>query len=147
MLRDAHGAEISRYPIALDTLYAGTSTFVEVPFAGRLNLGDYTVALALADGKQHAQANAQSTSLSVPPPETDSVPAAIGVVPQPAAINQSPGALVGPEQLSRVLAGGSAASRRERRRRHAPHLACVSQCGHGKKTSLLSGVAGEDESR
>jgi hypothetical protein len=107
VLRDANAAEVSRYPIVMDTVYAGTATFIEVPFGGRLNPGDYTIALALADSKQHAQVAVQAAPLIVPPLETDGVPAAIGVVPQPAAINPSPSAPAdqGP-QLSRILAGG-----------------------------------------
>jgi hypothetical protein len=107
VLRDANGVEVSRYPITMDTLYAGTSTFVEVPFGGRLKEGDYTAALALTDGKQHAQASAQSASLIVPPSETEGVPSAIGVVPEPATINQSPSASADSgQQLYRILVGG-----------------------------------------
>jgi len=107
VLRDANGTEISRYPIAMDSVYAGTSTFIEVPFAGRLNPGDYTVALALADSTQDVQVSTQKVALIVPLPETEGAPAAIGVVPAPAAINQAPSAPAGEgSQRTSLLIGG-----------------------------------------
>lgn len=107
VLHDPKGVEVSRYPIAMDTVYAGTSTFIEVPFNGRLNPGDYTVELTLADSKQQAQVAVQAAPVIVPALETDSAPVPIGVVPQPAAINQSSSALAdqGPP-LYQVIVGG-----------------------------------------
>lgn len=90
VLRDASGAEVSRYPIAMDTVYAGTETFVEVPFAGRLNPGEYMAALALSDSTQHVQVAARPNSLTVPKVEVEGAVQPIGAVPQPAAINQAP---------------------------------------------------------
>lgn len=107
VLHDPKGAEISRYPIAMDTVYAGTSTFIEVPFSGRLNPGKYTVALTLTDSKQQAQVDNQAIPLIVPALETDGAPVAIGVVPQPAAINQPSSALAGQgPPLYQILIGG-----------------------------------------
>jgi hypothetical protein len=107
VLHDAKGTEISRYPIAMDTVYAGTSTFIEVPFNGRLNPGKYTVALTLTDSKQQAPASVQAAPLIVPSLETEGVPAPIGVVPPPAPINQLPIAFAGQGlQLYQILIGG-----------------------------------------
>jgi hypothetical protein len=87
ILRDTNGAEVSRYPITMDTLYAGMSTFIEVPFDGKLNTGEYTVALSLADAKLHVQSAALPKPLSVPEIAPDAPPPPIGA-PQTAAINQ-----------------------------------------------------------
>lgn len=88
VLRDASGAEVSRYPVTMDTFYAGMSTFVEVPFAGRINEGDYSVELSLADSEHKVQTAAPALALNVPPPADEGVPVPAGVVPEPAAINQ-----------------------------------------------------------
>ncbi|KPV52101.1 hypothetical protein SE17_17465 [Kouleothrix aurantiaca] len=107
VLRAQDGTEVSRYPLAIDMLYAGTSTFIEVPFAGRLDPGAYAVALELADDRWKIKADAPSAPLSVPRPEEDGPAPAIGTAPQPAQINH---AASQPTNLLRllpsVLAGG-----------------------------------------
>lgn len=90
VLRNAAGAEVSRYPVVMDSVYAGSETFVEVPFAGRLNPGDYTVALTLADDIRQAQFAADAVSLTVPKAEEEGAIQPIGVAPQLAQINQAP---------------------------------------------------------
>jgi hypothetical protein len=90
VLRNAEGAEVSRYPVTMDSVYAGTETFVEVPFAGRLNPGDYTVVLTLADESQQARFAAETASLTVPKVEEEGALQPIGVAPQVAQINQVP---------------------------------------------------------
>jgi hypothetical protein len=90
VLSDASGAEVSRYPVVMDSVYAGTETFVEVPFAGRLNPGEYMAALALSDSAQQVQVAARPGSLTVPKVEVEGAVQPIGAVPQPAAINQAP---------------------------------------------------------
>jgi hypothetical protein len=106
VLRNAEGAEVSRYPVTMDSVYAGSETFVEVPFGGRLNPGDYTIALTLADDSQHARFASPPVSLAVPKPEEEGPIQPIGVAPQVAQINQAPTApaAAGPS-LSIVLAG------------------------------------------
>ena len=81
VLRDTRGIEVSRYPIKMGSVYAGTDTFVDVPFAGRLEQGDYTVELTLTDQKEHTQAVHPPVALNVPAPETDAQPQAIDAAP------------------------------------------------------------------
>jgi hypothetical protein len=52
VLRDAHGADVSRTTFAMDTFYAQTDTFVAVPLAALLLAGRYTVELTLIDASQ-----------------------------------------------------------------------------------------------
>ncbi|GEM_PF-2411585 len=106
ILRDASGIEVSRYPIMMDSVYAGTETFVEVPFTGRLNPGAYTAALALADSTQGVSAAAHPSSLTVPQVESEGAIQPIGTAPQPAAISQAAPAAAGLD-LRSVLIGGS----------------------------------------
>lgn len=49
VLRDASGAEISRYELQLNSIYAGTATQIEIPFAGALPIGGYSASLELSD--------------------------------------------------------------------------------------------------
>jgi hypothetical protein len=87
VIRDTAGNEISRYPIVMDTVYAGTTTFVEVPFSGRINPGDYTVSLALADSERHLQLITTDSPLTIAL-ETQDRNTPIGSAPRPASINQ-----------------------------------------------------------
>jgi hypothetical protein len=106
VLSDASGAEVSRYPVVMDSVYAGTNTFVEVPFAGRLNPGEYTAALALADSAQDVRVAARPSPLTVPKAELEGAIQPIGAAPQPAGINQAPAAAAGID-LRVVLIGVS----------------------------------------
>ena len=56
ILTNASGTELSRYPIKMDTVYAGTETTAEMPFDQLLNPGDYTVTASLADASGAAAA-------------------------------------------------------------------------------------------
>ncbi|NTV62242.1 MAG: hypothetical protein HGA65_01725 [Oscillochloris sp.] len=67
VLRDQLGAEISRYPISMGSLYAGTSTFLEVPFAGLLNPGSYQLGLSLHDPQDGQLAEASALPVQVAP--------------------------------------------------------------------------------
>ncbi len=108
VLRDAAGAEISRYPIAMDSFYAGTETFVEVPFAQRLNPGAYSATLSLADATGGGVAVA-SAPLPVPVPTLEEeagvpqTPVGTATVPQPAHVNQG-GPAGGTAQLAAMPA-------------------------------------------
>jgi hypothetical protein len=95
VLRDAAGQEVSRYAVSMDSFYAGTETFIEVPFAQRLNAGDYTVSLSLADATGSGVAvSSAALMITVPAAEAEAgtSPPPIGTVavPQPAAVAQAP---------------------------------------------------------
>jgi hypothetical protein len=64
VLKDAQGSEVTRYPIAMGTFYAGTSTTIEVPFATTLSEGAYVVSLELSDGASGVTA-AQSAPIDI----------------------------------------------------------------------------------
>ncbi|MEA2639439.1 MAG: hypothetical protein QOF51_833 [Chloroflexota bacterium] len=88
-LFDHTGQPISSSPITMDSFYAGTATFVEVPLAQRLNPGDYTATLTLAeDGKRLASTS--SLGFAVPPAEADVVPQPLGAAAQLTAVHQAP---------------------------------------------------------
>jgi hypothetical protein len=87
-LFDETGLEISRYRIAMDSFYAGTDTFVEVPFAQRLNPGDYTATLELSEGDDRL-ASSVSLAFQVPLAQADLVPQPLGSAPQLATVNQT----------------------------------------------------------
>ncbi|MBI5949963.1 MAG: DUF916 domain-containing protein [Chloroflexi bacterium] len=67
VLRDSQGAEVTRYPIDMDTFYAGTSTTVEVPFEATLLEGGYIARLQLSDAS--GATAAQSAPLEVRTPK------------------------------------------------------------------------------
>jgi hypothetical protein len=103
ILRDASGAEVSRYPIAMDSVYAGTATFVEIPFAGRLDPGTYTASLSLTDPVEQVQAVSQPSAVTVLAEELEGPVQPIGTVPQPAAINQVRAAAAGLDLRSALI--------------------------------------------
>ncbi|PDV97173.1 hypothetical protein [Candidatus Chloroploca asiatica] len=89
VLYDAAGAEVSRYPVKMGSIYAGTTTSFEVPFAGALLPGDYTIALELSDAKAGPLAQNPALPLRIEAPIAPTVaPASEG--PQAAPINQTP---------------------------------------------------------
>jgi hypothetical protein len=67
ILMDISGKELSRYPITMGTVYAGTTTTAEMPFDQRLNPGDYTVSASLTDASG-ATAAPGPLALNVPQP-------------------------------------------------------------------------------
>jgi hypothetical protein len=83
------GSEVSRYPVTMGSIYAGTTTSFEVPFAGLLNPGDYTIALDLSDPKAGLLAQAPALPLRIEAPVAPTVAPAIKD-PQAAPINQAP---------------------------------------------------------
>ncbi len=87
-LRDAAGALVSQANIALDTIYAHTSTRLEVPLAALLQPGTYHVALGLADAAQGLSVERDDLTFVVGPP-----PATTGPGPGPTltAVNQQSG--------------------------------------------------------
>ena len=56
-LLDAAGAQVSQATMQMDTFYAHTNTFVEVPLAALLQPGRYTVHLTLDDATQDVRAD------------------------------------------------------------------------------------------
>jgi hypothetical protein len=108
VLNDATGKELSRFPVRMDSFYAGTETFVEVPFGQRLNPGDYTASLALADESEQLSVASGALPFSVPNPEADAVPVAVGAGSQVATVDQAtPAPAAAPWSLA-VVAGGGA---------------------------------------
>lgn len=89
------GAEISRLPIAMDSVYAGTDTRIEVSLPELLPAGDYTVSLWLEDSEYGARAEAQSLLVSIPVLEApQQIPAPAPVTDpatEPAATTQTTG--------------------------------------------------------
>lgn len=75
VLFTAAGKEISRFPIALDSVYAGTETVIEVPFDQALSPGDYRASLSLTtpDG---AAATATALPVTIAREEIAAVPPA-----------------------------------------------------------------------
>ena len=111
VLRDSEGAVVTRYPIAMDTFYAGTSTTVEVPFETTLLEGAYSASLQLSDV---SGANAlRSASLQVRIPN-DAPPAAALSGSARAGTNQTAPAGAGEPAKSSVpwvpLGGGALAA-------------------------------------
>jgi hypothetical protein len=64
-LFDASGATISQTRLRMDTFYARTSTFVEVPLAALLLPGAYTIRMSLDDSDERAAADAEAIPLVV----------------------------------------------------------------------------------
>jgi hypothetical protein len=88
VLRDAAGRELGRHPVAMDTVYAGTETTAEMPFARPLDPGEYTVTASLADASG-ASAMSGPLALSVPRPAAG-VDAAAPAAPGRATLVQAP---------------------------------------------------------
>ena len=88
-LFDAFGHEVSQASVQMDTFYARTATFVEVPLASLLLPGTYTVRLGLFDPDSRVRADAAALPFVVEAPAENAVPA--GAVPGLTAVNQTPG--------------------------------------------------------
>jgi hypothetical protein len=85
-LFDAAGVQVSQASIRMDTFYARTDTFVEVPLAVLLNPGTYTVRLSLDDAAQGAETSRGAIPLVVTGAESDS-----SAVPAVATVNKVTG--------------------------------------------------------
>ena len=70
-LTDDSGATIETRELAMDILYAGTSTHLEVPVDERLVAGGYTVTAELADPDHDVEAAGTATFEVPPPPVTE----------------------------------------------------------------------------
>lgn len=123
-LFDASGAQVSQASLQMDTFYAHTDTFVEVPLAALLLPGTYTVRLTLVDSAQGARADKEAITFVVDAPAERAGPA--GAVPALTAVNQAPGdgrislpvgaiEVAAAVTLSGVLAGVLFLARRRRR--------------------------------
>ncbi|MCA1647094.1 MAG: hypothetical protein LC797_17070 [Chloroflexi bacterium] len=89
VLWDDAGAEITRFPIVMDPVFAHTETYVEIPFAQLLNPGDYSTQLYLADASGVSATS--KLPLDIPQPVIDAAPQPIGTAPQLAQANQTSG--------------------------------------------------------
>lgn len=79
VLRDDGGVEITRYPVVMDSFYAGMETQVEVPFGVHLDEGTYIATLTLSDDQYGINATSGELTLVVPKAvETIVVPAGEG---------------------------------------------------------------------
>jgi hypothetical protein len=67
-LIDAAGAQVSQASVQMDSFYARTKTYVEVPIAALLLPGTYTVRLTLDDVAQGVRADATAIALVVETP-------------------------------------------------------------------------------
>jgi hypothetical protein len=67
-LFDAAGAQVSQASVQMDTFYARTDTFVEMPLAALLLPGTYTIRLSLNDSDQGAEAHDDSIPFVVAAP-------------------------------------------------------------------------------
>jgi Bacterial protein of unknown function (DUF916) len=77
-VKDAAGVEVWHTDVPMDSFFAGDATLVEVPIAGLLAPGAYTVALTLDDVAAGVHAADPAIPFTVePPPATDPI-AAIG---------------------------------------------------------------------
>lgn len=90
VLHDASGTEVSQYPVHMGSIYADTSAMLEVPFAGVLNPGNYTIALALSDASAGDIASTQSLPLQIAQSSAATAAPTTGTGPDLAPINQAP---------------------------------------------------------
>lgn len=90
VLHDAAGNEVSRFPITMGPIYAGTSTTLEIPFAGVLNSGEYTIGVELGDEKTGVTPQSAALDIQVHPSEAAAPDGAPSSAPQMATINQLP---------------------------------------------------------
>lgn len=88
-LFDASGTQVSHASVQMDTFYAHTDTFVEVPLASLLLPGTYTVRLGLVDPDSTVRADKGALTFVVDVPAESAGPA--GAVPGLTAVNQAPG--------------------------------------------------------
>jgi hypothetical protein len=80
-LFDAAGDQVSQATVRMDTFYAHTDTFIELPLAALLLPGTYTVSLTLEDAEQGARAAEAAIPFIVEAPGSSA--GAVGLVPGP----------------------------------------------------------------
>jgi hypothetical protein len=96
VLWDSSGAELTRFPFKMDTVYAHTDTTAEIPFAHLLNPGAYTAELDLTD-PSGLSASSSKLPLIIPEVAADTTPQGAAAVPPVAQTSQSPvAAMVAP---------------------------------------------------
>ena len=66
VLFDDSGERLGRWPVTMDSFYAGTDTHVEVPLGRLLDPGRYRLSLSLTDPERGASASRDSIVLDVP---------------------------------------------------------------------------------
>ena len=125
LVTDKDGREVSRFPLTMDSVYAGDTTTVEAPFETALLPGDYRVTLTL--NFEGGTGRAAEVPLNVPRPteaEAAGAPTSAG---QTATVNQQQPVPEARTDLRLVAAAGGAALvligalifLRQRRRRSA----------------------------
>jgi hypothetical protein len=93
VLWDSAGAELTRFPVTMDTVYAHTDTTAEIPFTQRLNPGEYTAELDLTD-PSGLSATSSKLPLTIPEVVSDTSPQSVGAPAPVAQTNQTPVAAV-----------------------------------------------------
>jgi hypothetical protein len=84
VLWDSTGAEVTRFGIAMDTVYAHTDTLAQIPFTQRLNAGMYTVQVNLVNAS-----GVSASSGKVPLLVAESAPLSVAPAPAAAQTNQT----------------------------------------------------------
>lgn len=75
VLVDGNGDEVLRRPVTMGSVYAGTATLLEVPFAEPLAAGEYSATLELGDVAEGVSAETGQVAITVPEMPTPPVPA------------------------------------------------------------------------
>ena len=111
ILKDESGNIVTRASVAMDSVYAGHETLVELPLIQPLEPGDYTVSLSLeAEG---ASASDEAIPFSVDEPEVSGTPASVGVAIDSVAVNETRAAddaLQAVEIVTTIENGGASVS-------------------------------------
>ena len=102
-LLDSAGALVSHASVQMDTFYAHTDTFVEIPLAALLLPGTYSVRLTLDDATQSVQADRAAIALVVVAPPAPS--AVQGGTPALTEVSQTPAGQPSPAWGPVLVAG------------------------------------------
>ncbi|MEZ4523753.1 MAG: hypothetical protein R3A46_19275 [Thermomicrobiales bacterium] len=92
VLTGAGGSEILARPVSMGTVYAGTSTYLEVPVKAQLEAGDYDVSLSLGNQELNVAETIEQAPVAVPEAPDAPIPAN----PQPDTAAESEGASAAP---------------------------------------------------
>lgn len=98
-MKDATGNELASSPIGLDTVFAGTSTVIEVTFTDELPAGDYLIRVEVEDAETEASAAVDDLALSIAaaeatPEPDDGLAAAVETAEQTLADNRGMTAII-----------------------------------------------------
>lgn len=112
VLSDSDGDELTRFPVAMESVYAGAGTVAEIPFSTLLDPGDYIVSLSLTDATHGVTATTPALPLSIealaaPAPAPVTTAQRVATVNQPGADQSAGGA--GPGVVSVPVMAGTGA--------------------------------------